>query len=69
MTSDPDIAGRITVSNGHNVFGSDVQGNVPGDREDVAPSVVFASFDPATGGGKLARAASCRSSRASPTRR
>ena len=28
-------------------------GNNPGDRENVAPSAVFASIDPATGGGQL----------------
>ena len=44
---------RIRSSNGHNVFGSDVPGNVPGDREKVAPATLFAAVDPATGGGKL----------------
>ena len=50
---DPDIAGAITFSNGHNVFGSDVVGNIPGDRENIAPSAIFAAIDPDTGGGKL----------------
>ena len=31
-----DISGTITFSNGHNVFGSDVAGNIPGDRENIA---------------------------------
>ena len=50
-TIGPDIAGTITFSNGHNVFGSDVQGNVAGDVENIAPGAVFAAIDPATGGG------------------
>ena len=43
----------ITFSNGHNVFGSDVAGGVPGDRENVPAAAVFATIDPATGGGLL----------------
>ena len=35
------------------MFGSDVAGSIAGDRENVAPSAVFATIDPATGGGKL----------------
>ena len=50
---DPDISGVIDFSNGHNVFGSDVAGNVAGDRENVAPAALFAAIDPDTGGGKL----------------
>ena len=50
----PDIFGTITLSNGHNIFGSDVAGNVSGDRENIAPAAVFAAIDPATGGGQLA---------------
>ena len=46
-----DIAGTIVRSNGHNLFGSDVVGNVAGDREYVSPHAVFASIDPVTGGG------------------
>ena len=49
----PDIAGTITFSNGHNVFGSDVVGNIPGDRESVSPATLFATVDLSTGGGKL----------------
>ena len=49
----PDISGTITLSNGHNVFGSDVAGDIPGDRISIAPATVFAAIDPATGGGKL----------------
>ena len=50
----PDIFGTVTFSNGHNIFGSDVLGNVSGDRENIAPAAVFAAIDPATGGGQLA---------------
>ena len=50
---DPDISGTITFSNGHNIFGGDVTGNVAGDRENVAPGAVFAALDPDTGGGLL----------------
>ena len=50
---DPDISGTITFSNGHNIFGSDVAGNVAGDRENMAPGAVFAALDPDTGGGLL----------------
>ena len=48
-----DIAGAITLSNGHNIFGSDVLGNVAGDRENIAANAIFALVDPDTGGGKL----------------
>ena len=51
--SDPDIVGTVTLSNGHNVFGSDVLGNVAGDRENVAAGAVFAAVDPDTGGGLI----------------
>ncbi len=51
VTSGPDIYGTITRSNGHNIFGSDVLGNVAGDVENVAASTVFATIDPDTGGG------------------
>ena len=47
------LVGTITLSNGHNVFGSDVAGNIPGDRENIAPGAIFAAVDPDTGGGKL----------------
>ena len=50
---DPDISGVIDFSNGHNVFGSNVAGNIPGDRENVAPDAIFAAIDPTTGGGAL----------------
>jgi Ca2+-binding RTX toxin-like protein len=49
-----DLAGRITASNGHNLFGTEVLGNAPGDLESVAPERLFAALDPATGGGRLA---------------
>ena len=38
----PEIYGTITRSNGHNIFGSDVAGNVAGDLENVAASRLFA---------------------------
>ena len=49
----PDVFGVVSKSNGHNVFGTDILGNMPGDREIVAPGSIFAAIDPATGGGKL----------------
>ena len=48
-----DIFGSVTLSNGHNIFGSDVLGNNPADRENIAASAIFASIDPTTGGGQL----------------
>ncbi|MGE3292315.1 MAG: calcium-binding protein, partial [Geminicoccaceae bacterium] len=51
QASSPDLSGTITFSNGHNIFGSDVLGNVSGDRENVAASAIFAAIDPGTGGG------------------
>jgi hypothetical protein len=36
-----DVAGSITSSNGHNIFGSDVDGNAPGDLENVPTSLLF----------------------------
>jgi predicted outer membrane repeat protein len=51
--SDPDVVGTITLSNGHNLFGSDVAGDVAGDRENVAAGTVFAAVDPDTGGGLI----------------
>jgi RTX calcium-binding nonapeptide repeat (4 copies) len=45
----PDIQGEVTESNGHNLFGSDVNGNVPGDLESVAPKSVFAGTAPISG--------------------
>ncbi len=52
----PDISGTITLSNGHNVFGTDVAGDIPGDRINIAPATLFAAIDPGTGGGKLSPA-------------
>ena len=43
----------ISASNGHNIFGSDVDGAILGDLQGVAPGLLFASLDPATGGGRL----------------
>ena len=61
-----DLIGEVTLSNGHNIFGSDVEGAVAGDRENVAASALFASLDPDTGGG-LADAAGVVPLRASVT--
>jgi hypothetical protein len=44
--SEPDVAGTITTSNGHNIFGSEVIGNVGGDLENIAPARLFAALDP-----------------------
>ena len=52
-TTTPDIYGTISISNGHNIFGSDVLGNNPADREKIAASAIFANIDPETGGGQL----------------
>ena len=49
-----DLLGRVVRSNGHNIFGSDVDGAIAGDREDVAGSRLFAATDPTTNGGILA---------------
>jgi Ca2+-binding RTX toxin-like protein len=49
-----DLYGAISSSNGHNIFGSDVAGNVAGDLENVTPERLFAAIDPQTGGGVLA---------------
>ena len=38
----PTSAGAIAASNGHNIFGSDVDGNAPGDLENVPASLLFA---------------------------
>jgi hypothetical protein len=50
---DPDISGVITFSNGHNIFGTDVPGNIAGDLENIAASTIFTAIDPATGGGQV----------------
>ena len=42
----PDILGELTTSNGHNLFGSDVRGNVAGDLENIAAPSVFAATLP-----------------------
>ena len=53
-TAEPsDIGNAISASNGHNVFGSTVQGAADGDQQGVASGQVFAVVDPATGGGRL----------------
>ncbi len=48
-----DVVGRLTLSNGHNIFGSDVVGDVAGDREGVGATAIFAAIDPDTGGGLI----------------
>ena len=49
--NEDDLQGTIAFSNGHNIFGSDIAGNVAGDRENIAGSALFATIDPVTGGG------------------
>ena len=46
-----DVSGTIAASNGHNIFGSDVDGAIPGDLENVAPSLLFATTGGYAGGG------------------
>ena len=46
-----DLRGFIDFSNGHNIFGTAVTGEVAGDRENIAGSALFATIDPVTGGG------------------
>ena len=42
-SGNPDIGGTtISTSNGHNIFGSNVAGNAPGDRENVSTALLFA---------------------------
>jgi hypothetical protein len=49
-----DIRFGVTFSNGHNIFGSDVDGAVAGDLENMAPGTVFADLAEDYGGGTLA---------------
>ena len=53
-----DISGSLTESNGHNLFGTDVRGTIPGDLENIAAQSVFAATAPIAGtnvvGGVLA---------------
>ena len=51
-----DISGTVTISNGHNIFGTDILGNVAGDVENVAGSELFATVNPYTGGGQVTAA-------------
>ena len=46
-----DVRGSIVASDGHNIFGSDIAGAIDGDREGIAPGLLFATFDPINGGG------------------
>ena len=48
-----DILGSVTVSDGHNLFGTSVAGSVPGDRANVSAANVFGTIDPETGGGRV----------------
>mgnify|MGYP000464549705 CR=1 FL=1 len=50
----PDLGSSVDASNGHNIFGSDVDGAAVGDVENVWASLLFAAVDPTTGGGLLA---------------
>ena len=67
-TEADDLSGTITFSNGHNVFGSDVAGNVPGDRENIAAGAIFAAVDPAPAAASSARTAPwrCKNNLANP---
>ena len=38
----PDVSGSITASNGHNIFGSDVEESISGDLENVPAGLLFA---------------------------
>lgn len=49
-----DLGGTIASSNGHNILGGTAVGAIAGDRVGVAPALLFAALDPATGGGLLA---------------
>jgi Ca2+-binding RTX toxin-like protein len=40
-----DISGTVDVSNGHNVFGSDIIGNIAGDREGISTGTLFSTGD------------------------
>ena len=51
-----DISGTIIRSNGHNIFSSDVTGNVSGDLENIAASTLFASGEVTADGVVLLRA-------------
>ena len=46
-------AGGVLISNGHNIFGSDVDGAILGDLQGIAPSLCSPAIDPDTGGGQL----------------
>ena len=52
----PDVASDYAAitSNGHNLFGSHVDGAIAGDLQNVRASLLFAAINPATGGGQLA---------------
>ena len=47
---DPHVAGGVLASNGLNIFGSDVDGNAPSDRENVPADLLFAGGLAANGG-------------------
>jgi hypothetical protein len=68
-TSNPDVFGTITLSNGHNISGSDVTGDIAGDQENVAPSALFASLTRTPAAASSTPAASCPCATAAPTRR
>ncbi|MFO1037745.1 MAG: hypothetical protein U1E45_12930 [Geminicoccaceae bacterium] len=50
-----DIRGAVSLSNGHNIFGTTVTGSIAGDLQNVAANLLFAAIDPATGGGLVGR--------------
>lgn len=51
--SHPDLDSATVISNGHNIFGSDVTSAIIGDLQGISPSLLFAAIDPATGGGQV----------------
>ena len=48
-----DIVGTVTISNGHNIFGSGAAGAITGDRQNVPPDALFASLYSSIPGGKI----------------
>jgi len=49
-----DVIGDIVDSNGHNIFGSEVEGAAASDLTNVPANLLFAAINPTTGGGLLA---------------
>lgn len=51
FTANDDVQGRISFSNGHNIFGSSVDGGIAGDEEFVSATLLFATVTSDIGGG------------------